>query len=526
MRKRRLLALVLLACLALTACDRGEGGVVTSETSVVYGGTLNLSMAVPNTLNPLLAAQPTVRDALFAVYEPLIAVTAEQELRPILAESWAFNPDATALTVKLREGVRWHDGTELTAKDVVYTVNTIKQAADGPYSHLLRYVSAAAEAGPYSVTFNLNRSYSQLLFSLYFPIIPLNAGALDEAAVGTGPFRFENYNPGQSLSLVRSEDYRDGDAGFARIVFNIVREELSMASAFSTGVSSAVQSSVYDTDEFALPSDCRTKRACGSAFEYIGLNYRNPIFSSVTVRTAMSQAIDREEVVLDGYGSSAVAANIPMHPRSLRYSPALSLVDYNAAGAREALFYDGWADSGDGILAKTLTVEDENGESYSSTGRLSFTLLVNSENTRRVLAANIIASRLRDTGFDVTVEEASFDDYAARIEVGDFDAYLGGTDIGNLYDLEFLLASDGSQNYSGYSSEYMDAALASLASASDDESFTNACSIVQEVFTREQPLIGVAFVDDSVYLSGAIEGGTSPLFKSPFGNIGKWFFAE
>lgn len=528
---KRFFAFSLIICLIFCACEKNEDdGIVASETDVVYGGVLNLSMGATDTLNPLMAKQKTVRDALFTVYEPLIAVTADQELKPVLAESWSFNSDATALTVKLREDVLWHDGTELTAKDVVYTVNTIKGDSDSPYSHLLRYVSAATENGLYSVTLNLSRSYSQLLYSLYFPIISLNAGNLDSAAIGTGPFMFEGYSPGQNLTLTRFDGYREGNAGFDKIIFSIVKEEITMASAFSTGGTDAIQSGVYNTDEFAVRDNCEVKQACGSAFEYLGLNYQNPIFDSVAVRSAISSAIDREEVVLDGYGSLAVAANLPMHPRSLRYSPSLSLVDYNAAGAREGLFYDGWTDDdGDGILEKDMSYgvyDEDSGETVTEKSRISlkFNILVNKENSRRVMAANIIASQLSDCGFSVNVEETDFEQYLSRIKSGDFDVYLGGTDIGNLYDLEFLLGTDGEQNYFGYSSEYMDMALNSLAASSDEESFTNSCSIIQEVFSREQPIVGIAFLDDSLILSKTLAGGTAPLFMSPFGNIGKWFF--
>ncbi len=526
---RKLFALLLAVCVLLCSCKGDDGDdIVASETSVVYGGVLNASMGASDTLNPLLATSKTVRDALFAVYEPLIAVTADQELKPVLAESWSFNSDATSLTIKLKEGVLWHDGGELTAKDVVYTVNTIKGNPDSPYSHLLRYVSAATETGIYLVTINLSRSYGQLLYSLYFPIIPLAAGNLDSAAVGTGPFMFESLNAGQSLILTRFEGYRDGNAGFDKIIFSIVKENITMASAFSTGVTDAIQSGVYDTDEFAVRDNCEIKRVCGAAFEYIGLNYRNPVFSSLSVREAMSGAIDREEIVADGYGSLSVAANLPMHPNSLRYTPSLSLVDYNAAGAEETLFFDGWTDNGGGTLSKTVTSQfgDDDGSprETAETISLEFSILVNKENSRRVKAANIIASRLAESGFSVAVETADFDTYVSRIKAGDFDAYIGGTDIGNLYDLEFLLRSDGEQNYGGYSSEYMDLALDTLAAASDDESFVNACSIVQEVFSREQPIIGLVFIDDSLILSKNIAGGTSPLFMSPFGNVGKWFF--
>lgn len=523
----------LLAVLCLSACSfggDGENDVIVSESSAVYGGVLNLSVGADETLNPLLAKKETVRDGLFAVYEPLIAVTADLELKGILAESWSFNSDVTVLTVKLKEGVLWHDGTELTARDVVYTVNTIKSESDGAYYELLRYVSAASERGKYEVDFSLSRSYGQLVYSLYFPIVSLNAGNMESAAIGTGPFMFESYNPGQSLVLARFEGYREGRSCFDKINFNIVKENITMASAFSTGVTNAIQGRIYDEDEFAVRDKYEGRRACGSKFEYIGLNCRNPIFASNTVRSAISSAIDRSEVIEDGYGANATAANLPMHPLSLSYSPSIALTDFNAAGAREALFYDGWIEDSGGILAKEFvnyTTTDEDGdevrESFSDL-RLKFGLLVNSENARRCAAANIIAACLANSGIDVTVEELPFEDYSARISSGDFDAYLGGAEIGNLYDLEFLLLTDGSQNYGGYSGDYMDKALDGIAKATDGESLINACTIFQEVFTREQPVIGIAFIDERLFMSQNINGATSPLYKSPFGNVGKWFY--
>lgn len=526
--KKRLLILLLTLSLALCACEKDGDDIVISETAVVYGGVLNLSMGVTDTLNPLLARDETVRDGLFAVYEPLIAVTADQELRPVLAKSWSFNEDCTSLTVRLNEGVLWHDGSQLLARDVVYSVNTIKSDPDSPYAELLRYVSAATEIDAYTVNFILTRSYSQLLYSLYFPIIPLSAGDLTAAAIGTGPFLFESYSPGRDLTLSRFEGYRDGNSGFDKVVFSFVRENISAASAFSTGGANAVQGSILDANEFAVRDRYEVRRSCGDNFEYIGMNHRRPVFSSATVRSALSSAIDREEVVSGGYGEMATAANLPFHPLSLSFSPSKSLTSFDIAAARESLFYDGWTDSsGDGVLSKELVTytENEDGETEQRTEnvRLEFTLLVNSGNPRRVVASGIVANQLREAGFGVKVVEVDFETYLQRIRSGDFDAFIGGTELGNLYDAEFLLGSKGGQNYFGYSSEYMDSALAGVASSSG-ESFTNACTMVQEVFTRDQPIAGLAFLDDSLIMAKNIAGGTNPLFHSPFGNVGRWFF--
>lgn len=527
---KRFLILLLAAALLLAGCKKNDK--TEADQAAVYGGVLNLSMAVTDTLNPLLAKNESVRDALFAVYEPLIAVTGEQELEPVLAESWGFNDDCTLMTVRLRGDVLWHNGSPLTAGDVVYSFNTIKGAVDSPYYQQLRYVSAAAQVDAQTVSFTLSRSYSQLPYALYFPIIPVSAGDLTSTAVGTGPFMLESYNSGRELSLIRFDGYRNGSAGFDKLVFSLVREEISAASAFSTGVTNAVQGRIFDAYEFAVHDRFDVVRACGSVFEYIGLNHRRPVFSSAAVRSALSSAIDRDRLAADGYGDAAVPANLPFHPGSLSFGPSKALTDFNIAAAGESLFYDGWTDSsGDGVLSKDFvdyTLTDEDGleaDGRADNVRLEFELLVNEENPHRRLTADLIASQLSDAGFKVTVTETDFDDYLRRIESGDYDAFIGGTDIGNLYDAEFLLSSGGSQNYFGYKSELMDAALAAL-SSSYGESFTGACSAVQDIFTREQPIVGLAFLDERLILSRGISGAADIRFHSPFSGVGNWYFVQ
>ena len=529
---KRFILILLAAMLIFSGCKKTEEDIVVSETAVVYGGVLNISMGLTDTLNPLLARDETVRDALFAVYEPLIAITAEQELKPVLADSWSFNDGCTSLTVKLKSGVLWHDGSSLTARDVVYSVNIIKGNASSPYHQLLRYVSAAVEIDEYTVNFILTRSYSQLPYSLYFPIVSMSAGDLTSTAIGTGPFMLESYSQGRELGLTRFDGYRDGAAGFDKVNISIVRENITAATAFSTGVTNAIQGSILDRDEFTVHDRFDVRRACGLEYEYVGLNHRRPIFSSATVRSALSSAINREELVNDGYGEMSTATNLPFHPLSLSFSPSKSLTDFNIASARESLFYDGWTDSsGDGVLSKdfvdysSIDEEGEASEGRVENLRLEFTLLVNKENPRRVLAANLIASQLKEAGFLVNVREEDFETYLERIKSGDFDAYVGGTDMGNLYDAEFLLSSRGEQNYFGYSKEYMDEALEAL-SASYGEGFDSACADLQEVFVRDQPIVGLVFLDESLIMARNIAGGTSAQFHSPFGNIGKWFYVK
>ncbi len=528
---KRILACTLVLCLLLCGCKK-EDDSKDSDIQTVYGGVLNISMETTDTLDPLLAKHRTVRDCLFAVYEPLIAVNEKLELRGVLAEGWSFNGDCTALTVNLRRGVHWHDGSDFKAEDVIYSVEAIRRTPDSPYYDMLRYVSSVAKLDPYTVCFYLSRSYSQLTYSLYFPIISSGAGDLTTEAVGTGPFMFESYNPGRDLQLVRNDAYRDGEAGFDKISVNIVKEKVSAASSFSKGVSSALQGDIYFENDTSGLNKNTVSVACGGWYEYIGLNQHRPVFSSATVRGALSGAIDRNEIVSDGYVGACTATNLPMHPLAERFAPSRALTEYSLAAASESLFYDGWSDQGGEALVKS-TVEysgvDEDGEAAAFTAEdvsLDFSLLVNTENPRRLIVADIVASQLSKAGFKVNVVKADFDSYLERIESGDYDAYIGGTQLGNLYDLEFLLSQGGSQNYFGYASESMDKALEAVASAASDADFVSACTLVQEIFVRDQPVVGLAFLDESIVLSDNISGDTKPMYGSAFGNVKNWYFLK
>ena len=148
--KKRIWLLLLTLCLSLSGCGQG-GQEQTEEDFTAVGGetmqegetdTLNLSMRIPETLNPLLNREETVDRILKLIYLPLMEFDESGKACPAVAESWEISPDGRSLTVQLNQNLLWQNGGRVTADDVVYSLNTIRNAPeDAVYKKVLNYVS-------------------------------------------------------------------------------------------------------------------------------------------------------------------------------------------------------------------------------------------------------------------------------------------------------------------------------------------------------------------------------------------------
>ena len=125
---KKILSLIFAILMVLNLCSCKDAERSENEDEVYEGekGVINLQMRDPDTLDVLLTGKQSVRDALLTVYEPLFNITETFTLESVLAEKYAFNENCTALTVKLKEGVLWHNNRTLCADDVIFTVEKIK----------------------------------------------------------------------------------------------------------------------------------------------------------------------------------------------------------------------------------------------------------------------------------------------------------------------------------------------------------------------------------------------------------------
>ena len=506
--KHRYIAAILAALVIFTSCSTSG-----KKESKVKGGDceITLQMRPSDSFNPLSVTHHSVRDAFSLCYEPLFSVNNKIALEGVLAQSIDVADDCMSAIVVLKDSVVWHDGIRFTSADVIHTINLIKENSSWEYFKCVEHIESAEAIDALSLRLRLSRPYGQIGYSLTFPVVAAHNDDPDEVMLGTGPYRFQKYTPATTLQLVSNEKWHGGDISSQKISISIIRDNMAATTAFNTGLLSCVTDGVFDTENTPPKMNTRTTLYPSGEYEYMAMNHRREIFSSQTVRNAVSSAIDRSEIATDCYSGSAMPADSPIHPAAQNIAESSLLSQYSLANASEMLFLEGYT-----FDENTRILKDGNNK------KLSFNLLVNEENPKRVKTAELLVKQLFAAGIEVNVIKLAFEDYIERIESGNFDAYLGGTRLKNLYDFEALFSQDGKLNNYGYSGEYMQLALSGLCSAPGQDALGDAVFNFEEVFLREQPVCGLVFRMGTLLTAENVMGKLLPVINSPYRNISRW----
>jgi peptide/nickel transport system substrate-binding protein len=324
MRTRVFLALLLVGLLLLSLQPLSA-----QSSAPVYGGTLRAGMQTdPVGLDPHLTNATATRNMMENIFDTLVILDSEGKIAPGLAESWTAS--ALTWTFRLRRNVKFHNGRGMTADDVVYSINRIRDpATKSPRAGDFAEVQSITTSGPYTVVIRLKRPFSPLLAKLAFStnvIVPKEVvqadGDLNKNPIGTGPFRFVSYAPQQRLILVRSADYWGKDAAgrqlpyLVRIEFVFLPDAVARATALRTGAVEWIEY-VPSSEVQSLRNDANIEVVGGLSANFRALYINNEVapFNNVKVRQAIAWTINRKEIIdtaLFGVGGiESVGSTIP-----------------------------------------------------------------------------------------------------------------------------------------------------------------------------------------------------------------------
>src|SRR5580704_10012311 len=318
---RRVRGIVAASSLALALMAAGAASAQKS------GGILKVShFDSPASMSPLeeatiAALRPTM--GVFnnlVMYRQDVAQTSLQSIVPDLATSWSWNEDGTELTFPLRHGVKWHDGKPFTASDVKCTWDLLMGTGNdklriNPRKSWYSNVEEVTTRGDYEVSFKLKRpqpALIALLASGWSPIYPCHVPARDmrQHPIGTGPFKFVEFKPNDSIKLTRNPDYwKPGRPYLDGIEYTIMRERAPSNLAFFAG-----KFDVTSPYGVTLPTFKDFKEQAPQAIcEVTAVNVTrtmliNPSvapFDNPELRRAMALSLDRKafvDIITDGVG--------------------------------------------------------------------------------------------------------------------------------------------------------------------------------------------------------------------------------
>ena len=284
------LALILCAFLLLTLLP--GCGETKSKTSVVLGITQEPGIFDPH--KPIAAGD---KEILFNVYEGLVRCTAEGEFVPCLATDYEISADALTYTFTLRENVTFHNGKKMTAEDVQYSLHRMSGAiADTKALRTMENIgNVTIDDGKVVVT--LREADPDMLPFFSHAIIPENHGDLNKTPVGTGPFVWKSYTPGQSVILDKNPDYWVANVPrLEQVTFKITANAEAAFLELKAGSIDIFPYLPIDNIE-PLEDQYNILNGPANMVEIFALNNARAPFDNAQVREALNFAVNREEIV-------------------------------------------------------------------------------------------------------------------------------------------------------------------------------------------------------------------------------------
>jgi peptide/nickel transport system substrate-binding protein len=285
-----------------------------------------LRIAIGTSLNTLDPMMTTIGDEYIynnLAFNGLTKIREDLVLEPDLAASWTFSDDIKTWTFKLRTGVKFHDGSEMVAEDVVaFFKRTLDKANNAPARSQYDMIEDVSAPDPATVVFKLNIPYggfADILADRQVKITPRSAAAtMATKPVGTGPFKFVSYTPGDRLVLARNPDYFEGAPKLEGVELRIIPEMNVKIAALQAGDIDVVWDLPLDqVKTLGTRADLRVDSVPTASWDAAIMNNAIPPFNDKRVRQAFHLAVDKKDVVeltLFGQGVETISPIPQSHP--------------------------------------------------------------------------------------------------------------------------------------------------------------------------------------------------------------------
>ncbi len=530
--KTAALVFCLLFHAALWGCGQSDQGNTVRrsvDTRPAYGDIMvEGSIGDASNLIPILSSDSTSHQIASMVFNGLVKYDKDLNITGDLAKSWDVSGDGLTITFHLRKGVKWHDGHPFTAQDVLFTYQvTIDPRTPTPYAGDFLKVKKAEVLDSHTFRVTYDQPFAPALMSWGSAILPkhllegknITTSPLARHPVGTGPYMFREWIPGQKIVLISNPDYFEGrpyiDGYVMRIIPDMATMFLELRANGIDRMGLTPLQYTRQTENNLFRMNFNKYRYLSFSYTYLGFNLDNPMFEDKRVRQAIAYGINRDEIIqgiLLGLGKIATG---PYKPGTWVYNPNVKMYPYDPGKAKSLLAQAGWQDSdGDGIL-------DKNGKPFV------FEIITNQGNEIRAKCAEIIQRRLGELGIKVKIrvlEWAAFvNDFINKRR---FDATILGWTIPldpDIYDV-WHSSKVGPQelNFISYKNEEVDDLIEKGRSTFDQKKRKKYYDRIQEILAEEQPY-AFLYVPDALPIINARFRGIE---LAPLGigyNFIKWY---
>jgi peptide/nickel transport system substrate-binding protein len=493
MVKKRLVGLALISMLILAgSLAQAQQEKPKSGGTLVYAtGTDAL------TLDPQFVTDVPTSRAVMQIHETLVEYDQNMNIIPCLAESWTTSPDRLTWTFKLKKGIKFHDGTPFNAEAVKYTFDRIVDPATAsPRKSTLVMVKEVKVVDEYTVAITTNKPFAPLLAQLTaynISIISPTAAKKWEKKyaqnpAGTGPFKLENWTPGERIVFARNENYWGEKPYVDKVVFRVIPEDSTRVMLLLSGEADVIASvPPVLTEKLKQSKDVKILRKTGFRTIYVGLNNKIKPFTDVRVRRAVAHAINPEAIVngiLNGMANIGGSFESPVIPGAIQ---GLKPYPYDPARAKKMLAEAGYPNG--------FTTQF-----YTPTGRYLM--------DRQVTEA--VQGQLKEVGIQAEIKTPDWGTYTALLDKGtEVPIFLlgKGSPTGDLdLTLNLTIKTGGMMNQFQFSNSKIDEMIKEQEGIIDTKKRYQVLYDIQKIVYDECPAV-ILFYEDQIFGTRAnIEG--------------------
>lgn len=446
---KSLLSIMLVTSLTIALCgcagDKQSGSSSSDESKI----TIGIPQDLEDSLDPHKAVAAGTKEVLFNIYEGLVKPDSNGNFIPAIASDYTISEDGKTYTFTLRDGVKFHDGSLVTAEDVKYSIDRCADTTEGePLVAAFSIIDSVNIVDDKTVEIQLTDANTDFLAYLTSAIIPKSNVNPDTNPIGTGPYKYVSRSPQENFVVERFDEYWGTPANIKDVTFKICSNADSMVMELEGGSVDMI-ARVTTAQAEQLSDNFEVLEGTMNLVQALYLNNDYEPFQDVRVRQALCYAIDPQEImdiVSDGKGTEIGSSMFPSFGKY--YSEDLNdTYNQDVDKAKELLADAGYPDG------------------------FSFTITVPSNYTQHIDTAQVLVEEFKAIGVTATIELIEWDSWLSDVyQNREFESTVIGVDASSLTAASLLerFTSDSEKNFINYSNADYDIAFEQSEKAVDD----------------------------------------------------------
>ena len=538
---------LLMAALMVTLTGCGGSGAEDNSSSVIIGQ----SSEVAN-LNPMIQPRTPDSNVQCLIFDYLVIPDENLNYVGDLADSWDISDDGTVYTFHLKEGVKWHDGEDFNADDVIFTLTSLAspEYTGGNEGRVMSIagapeyqagtadsVSGLKKIDDYTVEITLSSPNAAFLSNMYVAMLPEHILAdespadwgnddFNRAPIGTGKYKFVEWEAGQYISLERNDEYFGTMPSIENVVVQFGADTTLVAALLNGEIDVLYNLPSTEIENVEAVDGVGVYNYEMMSVYYIGLNQLDPDLSDLRVRQALAYALDKQTIVDTVYGETATVANDIFPDNHWSHNPDVTVYEYNPEKAMALLEEAGY------------TMNDSTGYYEKDGETLHLTYDMSTSTDGRQVAA-LIQQYWKAIGVEMEVIEQDFATLAYSKLLPNNATEETTADSFQCYTLGFGVEADpeeynaylststgaGSWNFIHYSNPQVDELFQQQLLETDPEARADCFHQIAAILAEDEPWIPLYNKATSAGLSDRIQNFTAD-FRGINFQIEKWTLAE